>query len=167
MVSSIHMPVYAEESEMICSETEREIQAGISSENLEESFKTNVESMFVVEEEIESDEVSEKETISEEVENSFELETTLDALETEYETILKSECETETEELVIEEEALLDSVETVESEEIEVELYDAEDYRAWKQSDSRWGSIRLGSSSITMSSHGCLVTAVTKLIVRG
>ena len=42
----------------------------------------------------------------------------------------------------------------------------AEDYRAWKQSDSRWGSIKMGSTSITIGSEGCLVTAVTKLIIQ-
>ena len=40
------------------------------------------------------------------------------------------------------------------------------DYRKWAQGDSRWGSIKLGSSSYTMSSSGCLVTAITKLIVQ-
>ena len=42
----------------------------------------------------------------------------------------------------------------------------SDDYRAWAQSDSRWGSIPLGSSGCTVSSHGCLVTSVTKLIIQ-
>ena len=40
------------------------------------------------------------------------------------------------------------------------------DYRQWAQGDSRWGSTRLGSSSYTMSSSGCLVTAITKMIIQ-
>lgn len=40
------------------------------------------------------------------------------------------------------------------------------DYRTWDQADSRWGSIKLGSSSYTMERSGCLVTSVTKLIVQ-
>lgn len=40
------------------------------------------------------------------------------------------------------------------------------DYRTWNQADSRWGSIKLGSSSYTMERSGCLVTSVTKLIVQ-
>ena len=35
------------------------------------------------------------------------------------------------------------------------------DYRKWAQSDSRWGSLHLGSSSDTVSQSGCTVTAVT------
>lgn len=42
----------------------------------------------------------------------------------------------------------------------------ANDYRAWSQSDSRWGSLPLGTGSYTVSSSGCLVTAVTKLIIQ-
>ena len=42
----------------------------------------------------------------------------------------------------------------------------SEDYRAWAQADSRWGSISLGGTSYTMKSSGCLVTAITKLIVQ-
>ena len=41
-----------------------------------------------------------------------------------------------------------------------------DDWRAWSQADSRWGDLRLGSSSLTVSSHGCLVTAITKLIIQ-
>lgn len=40
------------------------------------------------------------------------------------------------------------------------------DYRTWDQADSRWGSIKLGSSSYTMERSGCLVTSITKLIVQ-
>lgn len=41
-----------------------------------------------------------------------------------------------------------------------------EDYRKWAQADSRWGSIRLGSNGRTVAEAGCLVTAVTKLIIQ-
>lgn len=41
-----------------------------------------------------------------------------------------------------------------------------EDYRAWAQRDSRWSSIRLGSSSYTIGSDGCLVSSITKLIIQ-
>lgn len=41
----------------------------------------------------------------------------------------------------------------------------AEDYRLWRQSDSRWASITLGSSSETMSKSGCLVTSIAILAV--
>ena len=41
-----------------------------------------------------------------------------------------------------------------------------DDYRAWAQSDLRWGNLPLGSSGCTVSSHGCLVTSVTKLIIQ-
>ena len=47
-----------------------------------------------------------------------------------------------------------------------VEVDAAEEYRSWAQSDSRWGSLYLGSSGVTVSSAGCLVTAVTKLIIQ-
>lgn len=40
----------------------------------------------------------------------------------------------------------------------------AEDYRAWSQSDSRWGSVKMGST--TVGKDGCLVTSVTKLAVQ-
>jgi hypothetical protein len=40
-----------------------------------------------------------------------------------------------------------------------------ETYKSWKQGDSRWGSMRLGSSSYTMSNSGCAVTAVAMLMV--
>ena len=42
----------------------------------------------------------------------------------------------------------------------------AEDYRAWEQADSRWGGIRLGSSSETVAESGCLVTSITKLAIQ-
>ena len=42
----------------------------------------------------------------------------------------------------------------------------AEDYRAWAQTDSRWSSIRLGSSPYTIGSDGCLVSSITKLIIQ-
>ena len=42
----------------------------------------------------------------------------------------------------------------------------AEDYRAWAQKDSRWSSIRLGSSPYTIGSDGCLVSSITKLIIQ-
>lgn len=41
-----------------------------------------------------------------------------------------------------------------------------EDYRGWAQSDSRWGSLPIGSSGSTVSSIGCCVTSVTKLIIQ-
>ena len=44
--------------------------------------------------------------------------------------------------------------------------YAAEDWRAWMQSDSRWGSNKLGASSATMSGEGCLVTSVAKIMVQ-
>jgi uncharacterized protein YgiM (DUF1202 family) len=40
-----------------------------------------------------------------------------------------------------------------------------DDYTTWKQGDSRWGSMRLGSSSYTMSNSGCAATALAKLMV--
>ena len=40
------------------------------------------------------------------------------------------------------------------------------DYRKWAQGDSRWGSLKLGSSSYSVSSSGCLVTSVAKLIIQ-
>lgn len=46
-----------------------------------------------------------------------------------------------------------------------IEAEAAEDWRAWKQGDSRWGSIKLGDSS-TMSGAGCLVTSVAKIMVQ-
>ena len=42
----------------------------------------------------------------------------------------------------------------------------SEDYRAWNQGDSRWGSVLLGSSTTTMSENGCLVTCIAKLAVQ-
>lgn len=44
-------------------------------------------------------------------------------------------------------------------------VFAAENYKNWNQSDSRWGSIPLGSSSYTMDSSGCLVTAIAMLMV--
>lgn len=41
-----------------------------------------------------------------------------------------------------------------------------EDYRAWTQDDSRWGSIQMGSSGSTVKNSGCLVTSITKLIIQ-
>ena len=41
-----------------------------------------------------------------------------------------------------------------------------EDYRGWAQSDSRWGNLPMGSSGSTVSSIGCCVTSVTKLIIQ-
>ena len=41
-----------------------------------------------------------------------------------------------------------------------------EDYRGWAQSDSRWGSLPVGSSGSTVASIGCCVTSVTKLIIQ-
>ncbi|MBQ3665118.1 MAG: peptidoglycan-binding protein [Lachnospiraceae bacterium] len=47
----------------------------------------------------------------------------------------------------------------------EKKAYAAEDYRAWIQADSRWGSKRLGSGA-TVAKSGCLATAVTKLAIQ-
>lgn len=41
----------------------------------------------------------------------------------------------------------------------------AEDYRLWRQMDSRWGSILLGDSTETMAESGCLVTCLAILAV--
>ena len=41
-----------------------------------------------------------------------------------------------------------------------------EDYRTWAQGDPRWGSIQMGSSGKKVSSIGCTVTSVTKLIIQ-
>ena len=38
------------------------------------------------------------------------------------------------------------------------------EYTTWKQGDSKWGSIRLGNSSNTISKAGCLVTSISMLI---
>lgn len=40
-----------------------------------------------------------------------------------------------------------------------------DDYTTWRQGDSRWGSMRLGSSGYTMSNSGCAATALSKLMV--
>ena len=39
------------------------------------------------------------------------------------------------------------------------------EYKSWLQTDSRWGSIQLGSSGATMSRIGCAVTSLAKLVV--
>lgn len=39
------------------------------------------------------------------------------------------------------------------------------EYKSWKQGDSRWGSIHLGSSGDTLSRIGCAVTSVAILMV--
>ncbi len=38
------------------------------------------------------------------------------------------------------------------------------EYKSWLQTDSRWGSIQLGSSGATMSRIGCAVTSLAKLV---
>ncbi|MCD7800901.1 MAG: SH3 domain-containing protein [Ruminococcus sp.] len=38
-------------------------------------------------------------------------------------------------------------------------------YQSWRQGDSRWGSMRLGGSSYTMSNSGCAATALAMLMV--
>ena len=40
------------------------------------------------------------------------------------------------------------------------------DYRSWAQQDSRWGSLTLGSGGPTVTKSGCLVVAITKLIIQ-
>jgi len=40
-----------------------------------------------------------------------------------------------------------------------------ETYKTWKQGDSRWGKMRLGGSSYTMSNSGCAATALSMLMV--
>ena len=45
------------------------------------------------------------------------------------------------------------------------EVQAADNYKAWAQSDSRWGSVRLGSGR-TVSKAGCLVTSITKLMIQ-
>ena len=39
------------------------------------------------------------------------------------------------------------------------------EYRTWLQTDSRWGSMQLGTSGKTMASIGCAATTLSKLIV--
>lgn len=41
----------------------------------------------------------------------------------------------------------------------------AEDYHSWRQTDSRWGNITLGSSNQTMAKSGCLVTSIAIMAV--
>jgi uncharacterized protein YgiM (DUF1202 family) len=38
-------------------------------------------------------------------------------------------------------------------------------YKTWRQGDSSWGNMRLGSSSYTMSNSGCAITALATLMV--
>lgn len=40
------------------------------------------------------------------------------------------------------------------------------EYKTWKQSDSRWGSIYLGGSSETISQSGCAITSIAMLLVK-
>lgn len=40
-----------------------------------------------------------------------------------------------------------------------------DDYTTWRQGDSRWSSMHLGSSGYTMSNSGCAVTSLAKLMV--
>ena len=49
---------------------------------------------------------------------------------------------------------------------IPLQTHAEEDWRAWAQSDSRWGSLPLGRSSETMSSAGCLITSLAKVMVQ-
>lgn len=42
---------------------------------------------------------------------------------------------------------------------------DTSEYKSWKQGDSRWGSVYLGSSGQTLSRIGCAVTSVAILMV--
>ena len=37
--------------------------------------------------------------------------------------------------------------------------YATEDYRTWRQYDTRWGTIHLGDSTDTMAKYGCAITA--------
>lgn len=41
-----------------------------------------------------------------------------------------------------------------------------EDYRAWGQDDARWINTPLGNSSYRIDNGGCLVTAITKVIIQ-
>ena len=41
-----------------------------------------------------------------------------------------------------------------------------EDYKTWMQTDSRWSSLPLGSSGLTVYNAGCVVSAVAKLIIQ-
>ena len=41
---------------------------------------------------------------------------------------------------------------------------EAEDYRAWTQYDSRWGNMKMGTS--TLAAKGCLVSSIAKLIIQ-
>lgn len=40
------------------------------------------------------------------------------------------------------------------------------DYRSWAQQDSRWGTLTLGSGGPTVAKSGCLIVAITKLIIQ-
>ena len=42
----------------------------------------------------------------------------------------------------------------------------SEDFRKWAQADPRWGSIELSTSGKTVAKIGCLVTSITKLIIK-
>lgn len=42
----------------------------------------------------------------------------------------------------------------------------SEDYRKWAQADPRWGSIEMSTSGKTVAKIGCLVTSITKLIIK-
>ena len=44
--------------------------------------------------------------------------------------------------------------------------YATEDYRTWRQYDTRWGTIHLGDSTDTMAKYGCAITALAMLCVR-
>ena len=60
------------------------------------------------------------------------------------------------------------AVELIESEEDRIELLNdgTTNYKEWAQTDSRWGSLPLGTSSCTVASHGCLVTSISKLLIQ-
>ena len=47
-----------------------------------------------------------------------------------------------------------------------VALSSSEDYRTWAQTDSRWGSLPLGTGGSTVAGAGCLVTATTKMLIQ-
>lgn len=46
------------------------------------------------------------------------------------------------------------------------EVCSDETYKAWSQSDSRWGGIKIGSTSKTVAQVGCAVTACNKLAIQ-
>lgn len=47
-----------------------------------------------------------------------------------------------------------------------ITFYSADDYKKWAQGDSRWGNLKMGNSSYTVSSIGCVATSITKLIIQ-